>query len=115
MNPEHFIRHRSPVALLLLSGVLVLGIVQWSFLPILIQNGPLTSTAVLEMTAGHSAKFAAPFKCLFGNGSSPFLLETRFHAPRIAFRLPHPPETSSSSKKDDRYLSCRPLRAPPFA
>jgi hypothetical protein len=114
MNPEHFTRRRSPATLLLLSGVLVLGIVQWSFLPILIQNGPVTSIAVLEMTAGHSSKFAAPFKCLFGDGFNPCLLQTGIITRNIATRMPYPPETSVSGN-EDRYLSSCPLRAPPAA
>ena len=41
MNPKRTTSRRYVACLLLLSGVLVLGIVQWSFLPILIQNGPV--------------------------------------------------------------------------
>jgi hypothetical protein len=59
MNPKRFTSPRYVAGLLLLSGVLILGIVQWSFLPILIQNGPVAGTAVLEVPAGHSSKFAA--------------------------------------------------------
>jgi hypothetical protein len=114
MNPERTPSRRYVVCLLLLSGILVLGIVQWSFLPILIQNGPGTSAAVLEMSAGHSSKFAAPFKCLFGDGLSPCLVQSRITLRRIASRIPRPPEAPIFGK-DDFFLSYHPLRAPPSA
>ena len=100
--------------LVLLSGVLVLGIVQWSFLPILIQNGPVGSAAVLEMSAGHSSKFAAPFKCLFGDGLRPCLAQSRITVRRIVTRIPHPPAAPISGQ-DEFFLSYHPLRAPPAA
>jgi hypothetical protein len=98
----------------LLSGVLVLGIVQWSFLPILIQNGPIGSASVLEMSAGHSSKFAAPFKCLFGDGLGPCLVQTRIAIRRIAAGIPLPLEAALPGK-DEFSLSYHPLRAPPSA
>ena len=114
MNPERTPSRRYVFCLLLLSGVLVLGIVQWSFLPILIQNGAVASTAVLEMSAGHSSKFAAPFKCLFGDGTRPCLVQSRITVRRIASRIPHLPEAPISAR-DDFFLSYHPLRAPPSA
>jgi len=102
------------VGLLLLSGVLVLGIVQWSFLPILIQNGPIASTSILEMSAGHSSKFAAPFKFLFGDGLNTCLLQLRITVRRIASRIVRLPDDPISGK-DDFFLSYHPLRAPPSA
>lgn len=114
MNPERTPSRRCVVCLLLLSGILVLGIVQWSFLPILIQNGPVGSAAVLEVSAGHSSKFAAPFKCLFGDGPRPCLAQSRITVRRTASRIPHPPEAPISGK-DDFFLSYHPLRAPPSA
>lgn len=51
---------------LALSAVLILGIVQWSFLPVLIQGISLPSRVSIEVSPGHSSKFAAPFKCLSG-------------------------------------------------
>jgi len=101
-------------ALILLSGVLILGIVQWSFLPILIQNGPVGSASVLEMSAGHSSKFAAPFKCLFDDGLRPCLVQTRIIIRSVAVRMPHPAETPLFGK-DEFFLSYHPLRAPPSA
>jgi hypothetical protein len=114
MKPKRSPSRRYLVCLLLLSGVLVLGIVQWSFLPLLIQNGPVGRAAVLEMSAGHSSKFAAPFKCLFGDGLRPCLVQSRITVPRIVSRIPHPPEVSIFGK-DDFLLSYHPLRAPPSA
>jgi hypothetical protein len=114
MNPDHGQNRKYVTCLLLLSGVLVLGIVQWSFLPILIQNGPSTSMAVLEMSASHTSKFAAPFKCLIGDGMNPCLVQSRITVDRIAsriVRLPAPP----ISGRDDFSLTHRPLRAPPSA
>jgi hypothetical protein len=112
MNPTPFTTRRYVVFLLLLSGVLVLGIVQWSFLPILIQNGPVGSAAVLEVSAGHSSKFVAPFKCLFGDGLRPCLVQSRITVQRIASKIPHPPEAPISGQ-NDFFLSFHPLRAPP--
>jgi hypothetical protein len=114
MSSEHFTRRHSPAALLLLSGVLVLGIVQWSFLPILIQNGSVARPAALEMSAGHSSKFAAPFKCLFGDALKPCLVQWRVAVRRVTSRIPHPLETQIITK-DDFFLSYHPLRAPPSA
>ena len=114
MNPKRTSSRRYVACLLLLSGVLVLGIIQWSFLPILIQNGPVASTAVLEMSAGHSSKFAAPFKCLFGDGLMPCLVQSRITVRRTASRIAHPPDAPISGQ-DDFFLSYHPLRAPPSA
>ena len=114
MNPKSTPSRQSFACLLLLSGVLALGIIQWSFLPILIQNGPAGSTVVLEMSAGHSSKFAAPFKGLFGDGFRPCVAQSRITVRRTASKIPHPPETSISGK-DDFSLSCHQLRAPPSA
>jgi hypothetical protein len=114
MIPMRTPSRRSIVSLGALSAVLVLGIVQWSFLPILIQNGPVGSSAILEMSAGHSSKFAAPFKCLFGDGLGPCLVQSRITVRRIAFRVPRPPEVPMPGK-DELFLSYYPLRAPPTA
>ncbi len=114
MNIKSSKSRRYFACLMLLSVVLVLGIVQWSFLPILIQNGPVGSAAVLEMSAGHSSKFAAPFKCLFGDGLRPCLVQSRITVRRIATTIPHPPETQLSGKYV-YFLSYHPLRAPPSA
>lgn len=114
MTPNRTPNRRYVACILLLTGVLVFGIVQWSFLPILIQEGPVASTAVLEMSAGHSSKFAAPFKCLFGDEHKPCLVQSRIALPRTLSRISHPPEAPISGK-DDLFLSYHPLRAPPSA
>jgi len=114
MNPMRSPTRGYITCLLLLSGVLVLGIVQWSFLPILIQNGPVGSAATLEVSAEHLSKFAAPFKCLFGDALNPCLVQSRITVRSVASRIPRLPEALISGK-DDFFLSCHPLRAPPSA
>jgi hypothetical protein len=114
MNLERPTNRRTVACLLLLSGILILGIVQWSFLPILIQNGPVASSAALEMSAGHSSKFAAPFKCLLGDGLRPCVIQSRTIVPRITIRIPFPADTPSFIQ-DKFFLSYHPLRAPPPA
>jgi hypothetical protein len=113
MNSKRNPSRRYIVCLCLLSGVLALGIIQWSFLPILIQNGPIGSSGMLEIS-GHSSKFAAPFKCLFGDGLRPCVVQSRITVRRIAFRIPPPPEAEISGKHEV-FLSYQPLRAPPSA
>ena len=66
---------------LILTVVLFLGLVQWSFLPLLIDFGMPSCNAVLAVSAGHTSKFAAPFKCLFGDFLNPFLLQSVVSAP----------------------------------
>jgi len=114
MNPVHTARRTSAIVLALLSAVLFLGIVQWSFLPILIQNGPVGNAGLLEMTAGHSAKFAAPFKGLFSEGLNPGLVPTRTTVRRLVSRVVRLPEAPVSGW-NDFSLTHRPLRAPPSA
>jgi len=114
MNPKYTPSRRYVASILLLSGVLVLGIIQWSFLPLLIQNGPAASTAVLELSASHTSKFAAPFKCLFGDGLNPCLVQSRITVRRIASRIVRLPDAPISGR-DDFSLTHRPLRAPPSA
>lgn len=113
MNPKRTSNRARAACLLLLSGVLFLGIVQWSFLPLLIQNGPVGS-AVLEVSAGHSAKFAAPFKGLFCNGLNPCLAPSGIAVRRLASRMARLPDPPVSGQ-DDFSLTHRPLRAPPSA
>ena len=112
MNPERPTTRRYIACLLALAAVLVLGIIQWSFLPILIQNGPVGSSAVLEISAGHSSKFAAPFKCLLGDGQRPCVPQARITVGSVASRILHPPEARICGQ-DVFFLSYHPLRAPP--
>lgn len=114
MNPNLSSSRRCAISLIILSGVLVLGIVQWSFLPLLIQNGQETSTSILELSASHTTKFAAPFNCLFIDGLNPCLVVSRITVRRIASRVVRLSGTPISSR-DDFSLTHRPLRAPPFA
>lgn len=99
---------------LILSAVLILGIVQWSFLPFLVQNGPVSGRAVVEMSASHTSKFAAPFKYLFGDSLKPSLAQSGVSAPpvrRALLCLPKEPR----SNRDDLGFANRQLRAPPYA
>jgi hypothetical protein len=114
MNPKRSTGRGYTVLLLLLSGVLLLGIVQWSFLPILIQNVPVESKAVLEVSAGHSSKFVAPFKGLFGDDGKPCRVQSGATTRGIAFRFVGLAE-NPLSRHDDFILSDRLLRAPPSA
>jgi hypothetical protein len=114
MNLKRTPSRRYIACILLLSGILVLGIIQWSFLPILIQDGPLASTAVLELSASHTSKFAAPFKCLFGDGLNPCPVQSRITVRRVASRIVRLPDAPVSGQ-DDISLTHRPLRAPPSA
>jgi hypothetical protein len=101
-------------AFVLLAGILILGIVQWSFLPILIQNAPGATRALLEFSPSHTSKFAAPFKAFHGDGPVPVLVRAR-----IVFR----PAMSAVFLSTDAPLSGvyalvltqHPLRAPPSA
>jgi hypothetical protein len=91
---------------------LVLGIVQWSFLPLLIQTAPLTGRAVLEVSGNHTSKFAAPFKYQFGDSQNPFLVQVGASIFRIAPTIvPH--VERSASHRNDLFFSYRQLRAPP--
>ncbi len=114
MNPNRTPNRRYVACILLLMGVLVFGIVQWSFLPILIQNGAAASKAVVDLSASHTSKFAAPFKCLVGDGLSPCLVQSRITVRRIASRIVRLPDAPISGQ-DDFSLTHRPLRAPPSA
>jgi hypothetical protein len=94
-------------------AVLVLGIVQWSFLPILIQNGAVGG-ASLELSASHSSKFAAPFKFLFGDGLQPCVVLSRITVRRTVtaiFIVTKDP----AYRSEDLYFSSHQLRAPPTA
>jgi hypothetical protein len=115
MNPgrattRHFI------TCLLLSAVLILGIVQWSFLPVLIDSPSFSGGASIEVSPGHSSKFAAPFKYL--SGTIDYLqtcltpASLRVQIPPFSFprRLEEP-----SLKRDDQVFSYHSLRSPPSA
>jgi hypothetical protein len=101
------------IGISLLLGVLVLGIVQWSFLPILIQNGPVGG-ASLEMSARHSSKFAAPFKFLFGDGLQPCVVRTRTTPRRVTSGICLVAEVPVH-RSEELFFSSHQLRAPPTA
>jgi hypothetical protein len=106
--------NRSITCCLLLSAVLILGIVQWSFLPILVQSASLPGKALLEITSGHTSKFAAPFKCLFGDSLKPCLPPSGNSKPRIASNFLGRNEEPVPSWQD-LFFSYLHLRAPPSA
>jgi hypothetical protein len=107
-----FVTTRLGFGCLILSALLVLGIVQWSFLPILVQSGSVTGGAVVEMSAGHTSKFAAPFKYLFGDPLKPSLAQAALSAPMIAHTF-IPLSGEPLSHRDDLAFTRRQLRAPP--
>jgi hypothetical protein len=97
---------------LLLSAVLMLGIVQWSFLPVLLQSTSLTGGTVVEISPGHSAKFAAPFKGLFGDFYKPGLTQSTVaspQAPASFFGIPK----ELKRTPNEQFFSYRQLRSPP--
>jgi hypothetical protein len=97
-----------------LAAVLVLGIVQWSFLPVLNQNGAGSAGSLLEFSASHTSKFAAPFKALHGDGWIPCFVQTRINLERAAFTNVRLADAPIASQRDFS-LTHRPLRAPPSA
>lgn len=99
---------------LIVSAVLVLGIVQWSFLPILVQCAPLPGKILLEDSSSHTSKFAAPFKCLFGDALEPCIPPSGISGPRITLNFFHRTEEPTPDWQD-MFLSQRQMRAPPTA
>jgi hypothetical protein len=97
---------------LILSTVLILGIVQWSFLPLLVQSAPVQGKRVLEVSDNHTSKFAAPFKYLFGDSLKPYLSQAKVSAPRIPSTFSRRSEKPALDR-DDLSFSHRQLRGPP--
>jgi hypothetical protein len=106
--------NRQLTCCLILSGVLILGIIQWSFLPVLMQNAPISSRAILEISPGHSSKFAAPFKGLLIDFLGPHLTPSRVTTPLNAAGVLYRSE-EPSIKQDNQFFSHRQLRSPPSA
>src|SRR5215472_11255869 len=98
--------------LLLLGGILILGIVQWSFLPLLIQNAPGATHAVLEFSGNHTSKFAAPFKAFHGTGPAPCVVQAKLILPAAAVPRVRVPETPITGPLES-FLTHSLLRAPP--
>jgi hypothetical protein len=115
MNPgrsttRHFI------TCLFLSAVLILGIVQWSFLPVLIESPASSGRVSIEVSPGHSSKFAAPFKCFSGAID---YLQACLKSASLGVLIP-PVSFSRRSdepsfKHDDQVVPHRQLRSPPSA
>jgi hypothetical protein len=112
MNPGRATTRRFTFCLIL-SAVLILGIVQWSFLPVLIQNASLPGQVAVDVSPGHTSKFAAPSKFLLGNVLQPCLKQANLGVPQPTVRIFRPDEPSF---RHDSQLSfsCQ-LRAPPSA
>ena len=113
MNPNSA-QFRGCSFCLILTLVLFLGLVQWSFLPLLIDNQMPSQQAALEISSGHTSKFAAPFKGLFGDSSSPWLPQSGVFVPTVTPSFFHR-SAEPSSNWEARYFSHRQLRAPPSA
>ena len=91
---------------LLLSAVLILGIVQWSFLPVLIQNPSFSGRVAVDVSPGHTSKFAAPSKFLLGNVLRPCLTQANVAVVQASGCFFYEPEESSFTR-DDRFFPHR--------
>jgi hypothetical protein len=93
-------------------AVLVFGLVQWSFLPVLIQTDFLQGNPSVEAQDLHTAKFAAPFKSIFADNAQSFLNITRVD-------VPPPPQVtihfqqSALAIEQNQFSTQRQLRSPP--
>ena len=105
---------RQLAACLLLSAVLILGIVQWSFLPVLIQSPSFSGRVAVEVSPGHSSKFAAPSKFLLGNFLRPCLKQANVATMQNSACFFYEPAEPSFAR-DDRFFLQRQLRSPPSA
>jgi hypothetical protein len=97
---------------LIITVVLFLGLVQWSFLPLLLDGGLPSSSAVVGISSGHTSKFAAPYKCLFADPLDACLLPSGVSAPMPTVGW-HRPLDEPVYNRIDRFFSHRQLRAPP--
>ena len=113
MNPGR-ISNRQLACHLILAIVLVFGIVQWSFLPILVQSAPAGSGSFLEASNSHTSKFAAPFKCLLGSFVKSCIAQTGLSAPSIPSTFLHRSNEPTVNWRDIVF-SYRQFRAPPSA
>jgi hypothetical protein len=111
MNQAHA-KNRSWSFCLVFMLVLILGLMQWSILPLLIDGGVSSSNSVLVISAGHTSKFAAPFKCLFADSLSPCLPRSEVSVPMFTVSFFHRNE-EPPAHRDARFFSHRQLRAPP--
>jgi len=115
MNPGRA-TNRKFATYLALSAVLILGIVQWSFLPVLIQSPSFSDRASIEVSPGHSSKFAAPFKCLSGTIDC---LQIYLKSASLGVPLPRVSFSRHSDElffgHNDQVFPRRCLRSPPCA
>jgi hypothetical protein len=113
MNPDRATT-RQLAACLLLSAVLILGIVQWSFLPVLIQSPSSSGRVAVDASPGHTSKFAAPSKFLLGNFLRPCLKQAIVATVQASACFFYQPEEPSFAH-GDRFFPHRQLRSPPSA
>jgi hypothetical protein len=113
MNPGRATT-RQLATCLLLSAVLILGIVQWSFLPVLIQSPSSSGRIAVDVSPGHTSKFAAPSKFLLGNFLRPCLKQAIVATVQASACFFYQPEEPSFTR-DDQFFPHRQLRSPPFA
>ncbi len=95
-------------------AVLVFGLVQWSFLPVLIQTDVQQGSLSLEAQTCHTAKFAAPFKYIFSDSLTACLVTVSVEVPQpseSAFQFPQYP----SAIIHEQSVTERQLRSPPSA
>src|SRR5271163_2928404 len=93
-------------------AVLVFGLVQWSFLPVLIQTDFPQGSPALEAQSYHTAKFAAPYKYIFGEATQAFLVTARVVLPR-PIEDSVPILESASAIVHEQSVTERQLRSPP--
>jgi hypothetical protein len=95
-------------------AVLVFGLVQWSFLPVLIQTDFQQGSPSLEAQNCHTAKFKAPFKHIFSDSSQAYVVTAQVSAPRAIeyfIRIPESPSAIIHAQS----VTERQLRSPPSA
>ena len=102
MNPGRT-SNRRLACHLILAIVLVFGIVQWSFLPILVQSAPAGSGSFLEASNSHTSKFAAPFKCLLGSFDKSCIGQTGLSAPSIPSTFLHRSNEPAADWRDSFF------------
>jgi len=97
-----------------LALVLVVGIVQWSLLPLLVQPASLTGNATVQLSAGHASRSASAFKAFLAIPLNPFSATYGRFVPRVveSYLAISPALTIH---RDDNVLSLRQFRSPPLS
>jgi hypothetical protein len=111
MIPGHA-KNRRCAFCLILTTVMFLGLVQWSFVPLLADNGMPARNTILSMAEGHPSKFVAPFRCLFADSLTSCLPASGVSVPMVTATFFHRFEERASSR-EARFFSHPQLRAPP--